>query len=169
MNAKRLIYNALCDNLDRPEITILLGARQVGKTHLLKEVAAFAKKKGKSTKYFNLELPADMLKFSSNEHEIFELLTTSADVILIDEFHYLKNISHLFKAVYDSNSKVKIFASGSSALEIHKHLKESLAGRRRVYRIFPLSILEYKNNGLSLEKTLIEGTLFLENKTEAGG
>lgn len=56
------------------------------------------------------------------------MLTQTAEILLLDEFHYLKNASHFFKAVFDSGAAVKIFASGSSSLEIHKHLKESLAG-----------------------------------------
>ncbi len=63
------------------------------------------------------------------------------------------------KAVYDSHPEIKIFASGSSSLETHKHLKESLAGRRSLRKIFPLSVREYKENGLPLDRILVEGTL----------
>jgi len=62
---------------------------------------------------------------------------------LIDEFHYLPNAIKLFKAIYDGFNGVKIYASGSSAIEMHKHLKESLAGRRRLYRLFPLAFFEW--------------------------
>lgn len=168
MEAKRLIYNDLCDNLASPEVAILLGARQVGKTYLLRKIEAYAQSQGKSTAYFNLELPDDLLKFSRDESETFRLLTTTAEVLFIDEFHYLKNASHLFKAVYDSSHSVKIFASGSSSLEIHKHLKESLAGRRRLFRIYPLSLDEYRINTLPYEGVLCEGSLpgLLHKKTK---
>lgn len=159
MNAKRIIFNDLCNDLNQSEITILLGARQVGKTFLLRETEAFARRSGKKTAYFNLEIPSDILKFTGSEEEIFNILTTSGNVIFLDEFHYLKNASHLFKAVYDSHPEIKIFASGSSSLEIHKHLKESLAGRRHLRKIFPLSVKEYKDNNLPLDRILIEGTL----------
>lgn len=159
MIAKRIVYNELQNDLKRPEITILLGARQVGKTFLLKEIEKSLKREGKKTVYYNLEIPNDLLKFKGSEEEIFETLTKSADVILLDEFHYLKNASHLFKAVFDSGAKVKIVASGSSSLEIHKHLKESMAGRRHLIKVFPLSIEEYKHNNLDLSSILVEGTL----------
>ncbi len=159
MIAKRIVYSDLCNDLKQPEITILLGARQVGKTFLLKELEKFLRKEGKKTAYYNLEIPNDLLKFKGREEEIFEMLTKTADVILLDEFHYLKNASHLFKAVFDSGAKVKIIASGSSSLEIHKHLKESLAGRRHLIKVFPLSIEEYKQNHLDLDSVLVEGTL----------
>ena len=169
MDAKRLIYKKLCDDLDKPEISILLGARQVGKTYLLKKLEKFTRQSGKTTAYFNLEIPDDLLAFTGSESDTFRFLTTTAQVLFIDEFHYLKKASHLFKAVFDSNHNVKIYASGSSSIEIHKHLKESLAGRRRVYRIFPLSLKEYKINGLPLDSMLVNGSLpglLKENSTE---
>ena len=159
MHVNRLIYNELCGDLNKPEITILLGARQVGKTYLLRELEKFAQRAGKKTAYFNFEIPEDLLKFTGSEHEVFRTLTQTSEVIFLDEFHYLKNASHLFKAVFDSRSRVKIFASGSSSLEIHKHLKESLAGRRRLLKIFPLSLKEYKDNHLSFNQVLVEGNL----------
>ena len=159
MKINRFIYKELCQDLDHPEVTILLGARQVGKTCLLREIDNFAQSQGKKTAYFNLEIPEDILKFTGSDREIFKKLTTAADVLLIDEFHYLKNASHLFKAVFDSGAKVKLFASGSSSLEIHKHLKESLAGRRNLRKIFPLSVGEFKENKLGMSLVPVEGGL----------
>lgn len=159
MIAKRIVYNELYNDLKRQEITILLGARQVGKTFLLREIEKFLKRNGKKTVYYNLEIPNDLLRFKGSDEDIFKTLTTTADVLLLDEFHYLKNASHLFKAVFDSGAKVKIIASGSSSLEIHKHLKESMAGRRHLIKVFPLSIEEYKQNHLDLKSVLIDGTL----------
>jgi predicted AAA+ superfamily ATPase len=63
--------------------------------------------------------------------------------VFIDEFHYLPNASKIFKAVYDGGAKSKIVATGSSSTEMHKHLKESLAGRRSAVRLMPLSFAEY--------------------------
>lgn len=159
MKVNRSVWNELWNNLKRPEITLLLGARQVGKTFLLREMEKFLQKSGKRAAYYNLEIPGDLLKFTGSEQDIFHLLTHAADVVLLDEFHYLKNASHLFKAVFDSGAKVKIVASGSSSLEIHKHLKESLAGRRHLIKVFPLSLQEYKDNRLPLDCVLTEGTL----------
>ena len=159
MKANRLVFKELCHDFNSPEVTILLGARQVGKTYLLRELESYAQSLGKKTAYFNLELPSDLLQFKGSEEDLFRILTTSADIVFLDEFHYLKNASRIFKAVYDSGAKVKIFASGSSSLEIHKHLKESLAGRRLVRKIFPLSLQEHHTNQLSFEKVLVDGTL----------
>ncbi|HCJ66639.1 MAG TPA: hypothetical protein DHV62_04755, partial [Elusimicrobia bacterium] len=68
------------------------------------------------------------------------------------EFHYLPNATKLFKTIYDGYKNIKIYASGSSAIEMHRHLKESLAGRRRLYRLFPLSFSEWLPSKSSLIK-----------------
>lgn len=138
----RSVYPGLLAELDRREVSILLGPRQVGKTRLLAELQAAARARGLRTRAFNLEIPHDLIAFNKSEADIFDMLTEAVDVVFIDEFHYLPNASKLFKAVYDSGRRVKIYASGSSALEMHKHLKESLAGRRLLTRVAPLTFGE---------------------------
>lgn len=142
MIIKRSIFNKLADQIHHPKVSILIGPRQVGKTFLLKELEVRAKELGLKTRYFDLEQPEDLLSLGATEKEQFEVLTSSGECIFVDELHFLKNISHLFKAVYDGKRKVKIFASGSSALSMHRHLKESMAGRLIMNRIFPLSLTE---------------------------
>jgi hypothetical protein len=156
MDLKRNVYNQLINEFKRREVSIILGPRQVGKTFLLKELEGHAKPQGLRAKYYNLELPHDLLEFNKTDHDLFLMLTAEADVIFIDEFHYLANASKIFKAIYDSDKKVKLFVSGSSSMEIHKHLKESLAGRRLVTRLMPLSFSEYMQQGTNAGALLAE-------------
>jgi predicted AAA+ superfamily ATPase len=144
MLINRLIIKDLKAEIAQPQILILLGARQVGKTTLLHQLEEYAKKTGLKTCFFDLEQPQTLADFNRSDKEIIELISQSGDVVFIDEFQYLKNASKIFKAIYDSNVRVKIVCSGSSSIEIHKHLKESLAGRRFVYKIYPLSYSEIK-------------------------
>jgi len=139
---QREIYPALLEEFRRPEITILVGARQVGKTFLLRKLYRHAMSLKLRARFFDLEQPENLMLLNRDEPEIVRLLTEELDAIFIDEFYYLKNASHIFKAIFDSGKKVKIFASGSSALEIHRHMRESLAGRKRVYHIFPCGYAE---------------------------
>ncbi|MCK4835951.1 MAG: ATP-binding protein [Candidatus Aminicenantes bacterium] len=138
----RKIYPVLKTELNYDEITILIGARQVGKTHLMKKLFKLYQKQGKKAKFYDLEQPETLLLFNKSEQDIIKELVRDNNVIFLDEFYYIKNASHIFKAIYDSGYKTKIFASGSSSLQIHKHLKESLAGRKRIYTIFPCSYQE---------------------------
>jgi len=143
MKIKRNIFNTLVEQFGEPKISVLVGPRQVGKTFLLRELEEHAKKRGLKTRYFDLEIPDDLLSLGKTDKEQFDVLTSSGDAVFIDELYRLKNISHVFKAIFDSNKKKpKIFTSGSSAMELHTHLKESMAGRVIFNRIFPLTLSE---------------------------
>ena len=139
MEIIRNIQDSLHNDINENYITILIGARQVGKTFLLNKINKFAKNNKFKTAFFDLEQPHILNIFNQDDEKIINLLTNSGDIVFLDEFHYLKNASHIFKAIYDSKKKIKIFASGSSSLEIHKHLKESLAGRKFIYNVYPCS------------------------------
>lgn len=141
----RNILNKLQQELTQPEILILLGPRQVGKTTLLRMLEAYAGQKGYKTAFFDLEQPRVLAEFNRSDKEIAQMISESGSVIFIDEFQYVRNIFKMFKAIFDSEKKIKIVCSGSSSLEIHRHLKESLAGRKFLYRVFPLEYTEIKN------------------------
>ena len=144
MQIKRLYSNKLWEEMSEPSISILLGARQVGKSTLLRQLEIKAKKSSLTTAFYDLEQPSDLNRLSGTDSEVIQELTSRARIIFIDEFHYLKNASKIFKAIYDSRKPVKIYASGSSSLEIHKHLKESLAGRFLKTMIYPLIMDEWQ-------------------------
>lgn len=163
MAFRRAIYKELLNDADDSRISILVGARQVGKTYLMKKLAGDLK----HDHYFNLEFSDQLRLFNASESEIILLLQNSGSNIFIDEFHYVENISKIFKAIYDQaqwNKKdvLKVYASGSSALEMHKHLKESLAGRFKKTWIKPLSYNEFSSNSeidTSLDEFLLYGAL----------
>jgi predicted AAA+ superfamily ATPase len=143
MEIKRIIYKELASEINKRFISILIGPRQVGKTFLLRRLEEQCRQNGLKTLLHNLEDPDDMRFYSGDERQIIrQLKNTDANVLFLDEFHYLKNATHIFKVLYDSGNNVKIFASGSSSMEIHKHLKESLAGRFRLTLVHPLYGIE---------------------------
>ncbi len=157
MNLKRIALNKLIKDINRKEISIIVGPRQVGKTTLLHKIEAYYRQKKRKCRYFNLEMPQDANYFARGFQDILSELNKEKQAVLIDEFHYLPNATKLFKSIYDGCKGLKVFASGSSAIEMHKHLKESLAGRRRLYQIFPLSFSEWlpaKNKNIDLPKSL---------------
>lgn len=142
---KREILDDLFKELDNSKITLIFGPRQVGKSFLMDLIY---KKNRSKARFYDLEQSHDLLEFSGTEAEIQEELTQNKKIIFIDEFHYIKNAGKIFKAVYDlgkrnKKKQVKIFASGSSSIEIHKHIKESMAGRIWTYQIMPLTFPEY--------------------------
>ena len=160
MQINRNKFNYLSSNLEQPNVLILLGARQVGKSTLMGELRLLAIKLKRPVRSFNLEFPDDLLFFNRSEVELFrDLSSVPNTVIFIDEFHYLKDAGKLFKGIFDLKKNIKIVASGSSSIEIHKHLKESLAGRRDVVEIFPLSLDEWSQQKIPFDDYLIYGGL----------
>jgi predicted AAA+ superfamily ATPase len=147
MEIKRSIYNKLCDDLNDDRALLLIGARQVGKTFLMKKLRDEAAGRGWKTSFWDLEQPSDSRLFGRRIDEIVKMIATGGRAVFIDEFHYLENASQIIKSIYDSEARVKIVASGSSAMEIHRHLKESLAGRKIVRRIHPCSAGEILSSG----------------------
>jgi len=143
MSLKRIISQQLIKDVSRHEVGVMIGPRQVGKTTLLEITRNHCRTHGIKCRYFNLEMPADANYFARPFQNILTDLCSVKQTVLIDEFHYLPNATKLFKAIYDGTKGIKVFASGSSALEMHKHMKESLAGRRRLYRVYPLSFSEW--------------------------
>jgi hypothetical protein len=144
MKIKRNCFNKLWDEISEPQISIILGARQVGKSTLMRQLQSKAKRSGYKTAFYDLEQPSDLNRLAGTDQDVITEITKSAQVVFIDEFHYIKNASKIFKAIYDKGKSIKIYASGSSSLSIHKHLKESLSGRFKKTIIYPLNLKEWQ-------------------------
>lgn len=142
----RFILNKLREEIKRPEINILLGPRQVGKTTLLRELEKWAQSTGFQTAFFDLEQSQVLSQFNQPDYKIVDMIRNAGKIVFIDEFQYIENASKVLKAIYDLGSGIKLICSGSSSLEIHKHLKESLAGRRIFFRVHPLEYSEMKTD-----------------------
>ena len=125
-----------------PKAVVILGARQIGKTTLLSELSLHEK----SVRWFNGDLNTDhrLLQFSSTTD--VELTLRQADTIVIDEAQRFPNIGLILKQLVDENIRLnlgkKIFATGSSSLELAKGVKESAVGRLVHRQMWPLSISE---------------------------
>jgi len=161
MYKQRDLETPLLEALDNRKITIILGARQTGKTSLLKrlkEIITYPglfidldiyENRGILSSYTEL---MNYLKFNGYDEE-------GRFVLFLDEFHTVNGIARILKNVYDNHSNIKIFATGSSSLEIVSHLKESLAGRKSIYHLYPLSFEEFvffkdEELGTGFKKTL---------------
>jgi hypothetical protein len=134
------------DLLDRRAL-LLVGARQVGKTFLMRKLHAEVASRGWKASYWDLEQPADLRQFLKPVDAILGMVAAGGRVVFIDELHYLENASQVIKALHDRDVPVKIVASGSSAMEMHRHLRESLAGRKIVRRIHPCGAAELAASG----------------------
>ncbi|MFC1485070.1 ATP-binding protein [bacterium] len=142
----RFLEKKLIDSIKKPYITILLGARQTGKTSLLKQI------KNTLSDYKSLFIDLDIFEnkqiFSSYNEVLRYLKFNGLEdnkkfILFLDEFHTVSGINKILKNLYDNNSNIKIFATGSSSLDIIKKIKESLAGRKSIFHLYPLSFREF--------------------------
>jgi len=146
---ERQIYSSLKDQVENKKVTILIGPRQVGKTMLMKQLNLDLQEKYKCM-YLDLDIYSQYEKVSSYENLINTLTLNGYKkdsnrkfILFLDEFQKYRNVSNIIKNVVDHHPNIKIFASGSSSLEINDNIQESLAGRKRVVHIYPLSFEEF--------------------------
>lgn len=155
MLLQRSLLPAIENHLGDKRHTIITGARQVGKTSALKLVHQKLKSEGEQV--FQLTLEDSRVLHNINEHpdRVFEHVPTlpkpaqagAADkrlFLLIDEVQYAADPTHFLKFLYDKyEGNVKVVATGSSAFYIDRKFTDSLAGRKRVFQLYPLSMEEY--------------------------
>lgn len=139
----RSIYPSLQKHLSEKEITVLIGPRQSGKTTLIKQLIAGLK----NAYYFNLDVTADYSLFQ-NQSDVIQFIKNrgSADhkiYLFVDEAQRLVNPGLFFKGIYDLELAVKMVLTGSSSLEFRAKINEPLTGRKRLFKLLPLSFLEY--------------------------
>jgi predicted AAA+ superfamily ATPase len=123
--------------------SVLIGQRGVGKTTLLIQyLLDYAKGDFFSPKI--LYVPSDNLALGEISlykiAEQFEL--NGGEFIAFDEIHKVTNWSAELKSISDSFPKLKVLASGSSALEIYKG-SHDLSRRAIIYRVLGMSFREY--------------------------
>ena len=154
MIKERIIYPELVNHLKRKEFTIITGARQTGKTTLLKELFRHLEKQGKKVWYISFEKEDLLRMINENPENIFKVTRRPANPLfedqsepyyfLIDEIQYAANPSNFLKYLYDTYSPhLKIVATGSSSFYLDKKFKDSLAGRKRIFILRTLSFQEY--------------------------
>ncbi len=175
MLKSRKLYSALVGHLNDKRHTIITGSRQVGKSSLLKKLYKHLQDGHQKVFFINLENKNILDAINSDADAIFDfttetpeksLLTNTKGLIvylLIDEIQYLSNPTRFLKYLYDEyQENVKIVATGSSAFYMDRKFNDSLAGRKRIFHLHPLSFLEYLD--FNNKPALIKELSFINNK-----
>lgn len=155
---KRAIEARIRADFGKGKIVLVLGARQVGKTTLLEQLA----KGAVSPLFLNCDNADDRELLSRGNATALSALVGNSDFVLIDEAQRVANIGLTLKMLADSlRGHAQVVATGSSALELANGIFESAAGRVFEYRLYPLSFGELsKEEGDSrLERRLLESRL----------
>ena len=129
----------------RNRAELILGPRQVGKSTMLDHLVQnqrFIKLTGEDED--DLSILADPKTFLT--------LTQQFPNVIIDEAQFVPNIGRVIKRMVDNNTTdSRIFVTGSSALDLGGHLKESAAGRFNSYNLWPLSLEELAEHSSWIE------------------
>jgi len=170
----RKIEKNIVENLFKGKVIIIYGAKQVGKTTLVKKIADDYK--GQSS-YFNCDLISVQDALSIPEANRIKDFLGDHNIIILDEAQRIKNIGLTLKILIDTYPELQIIATGSSSFDLANEINEPLTGRKIVFNLFPLSVEEIMgDNGFlyidsKLEKILRYGTypdvFFSEDKEAA--
>jgi hypothetical protein len=144
---KRSLKKEILDHLDKKEITLISGARQVGKTTLLHEIMTELQAQQKKVLFLNLDIDVHSRYFTSQETLLKKITLEIGDTgfVFIDEIQRLENAGLFLKGLYDRNLNYKFVITGSGSLELKEKIKESLAGRKRMFTMEPVSFTEFVN------------------------
>ena len=149
MKIRKKVFYEIYSWIDDPEIIFLIGPRQVGKTTLLFQIQKQIEQEKKGRTFFYTfedfqflsacnETPKNLL------FDIGEISENEKIYVFLDEIQYLDNPSQFLKYIFDLHKKnIKLIISGSSAFYIDNHFTDSLAGRKIIFPISPLSFPEF--------------------------
>lgn len=134
----RHLDRALSEHLGKyKEVLVLLGARQVGKTTIIKRIFPEAQ---------YLIADNEPIKNALERYDpvIYkQLLNTGDSLVVIDEIQKLSDPGRAAKIFFDQLPEYRLIITGSSAFNIKNKASESLAGRKVDYHLYQLSLSEY--------------------------
>jgi len=169
---KRDIIGEIEKYLYTGDIIVLHGARQVGKTSLLRYLEAELESKGEATYFIDLEDSRYVKILDTGVGEFLRLLEEEGIkaarpnkkvFVFVDEIQYLANPSSFLKLIADHHRGIKLIVSGSSSFAIKSKFKDSLVGRTVDFDIFNLSFREFLTfKGYTFE----EGRVYTARKVD---
>ncbi len=140
----RSLESELIKYLEVPEILIIYGARQVGKSTMILNLAQeFVEKY--PVHYYSVDYSVD--PDLTDPNRMISVLSDDIEksgkvVLIIDEAQRIKNIGLFVKEIYDKNLPIKIILTGSASFAIKSNVKEPLTGRKFEFQLTPFSLQE---------------------------
>ena len=136
----RKLEKQFSKGLSQGKVTIVYGARRVGKTSLIERYWSEQKH---LKRFVGTGDDIDLRNILGSER----LSTINAafkgyDIVFIDEAQRIPKIGLALKLLIDANPTMTVIASGSSSFELANQIGEPLTGRQKTYTLFPLSVGE---------------------------
>ncbi len=139
MYIKRKIQDRIETNLFKGQVIVIYGARQVGKTTILKELE---RKYASDAIYLNCDEPDVRDRLTDRTSTELLDIAGGKKLVLIDEAQRVKNIGLSLKLLVDNFPSIQIIATGSSSFELSNAISEPLTGRKIEFHLHSLSLAE---------------------------
>lgn len=152
---KKRILQALLPDASR-KVICLFGARQVGKTTLLREV--YEELSGRR-EFLNGDFSDDRVLLVP-ERSALHRLAGHLDYLFIDEAQNVPEIGRVLKLLHDEFPRLRLAASGSAAFDLRQMTGEPLTGRQLVFEMFPVSLAELEPRTTTQRQWLEHGMIY---------
>jgi predicted AAA+ superfamily ATPase len=130
------------------KVVVIYGARQVGKSTLVKEILAGQRV---ASLYLNCDEPDVRAALSERTSTQLRALVRPSKLVVIDEAQRVRDIGLTLKLMVDNLPDVQVIATGSSSFELSNSVSEPLTGRKVEFCLFPLSVAELLSRESRLE------------------
>lgn len=134
----RILENSITGLLGSDKAIIVMGARQVGKSTLLNTLLSSLD----GVMWMNGDDPDIQQLFSQMTSTRIRAILGNSHILVIDEAQRIADIGLRLKLITDQVKGVQVIATGSSSFELANKLNEPLTGRKREFRMFPLTFSE---------------------------
>lgn len=143
----RKIYSLLKEHLKNRQITVVTGMRRTGKTTLVKQLLEDIPSENKL--YIDLERVDNRELFSEKNYDVIIAAFGQRGInknqkmyVAIDELQLMPKAPSVVKYLYD-HYDIKFILTGSSSYYLKNLFSESLAGRKKVFELYPLDFGEF--------------------------
>jgi len=143
----RKVYPLLKEHLQNRQIIVVTGMRRTGKTTLVKQLLEDIPSENKL--YIDLERVDNRELFAEKNYDsiiaAFEqrgLDKNKKMYVAIDELQLMPKAPSVVKYLYD-HYDIKFILTGSSSYYLKNLFSESLAGRKKVFELYPLDFGEF--------------------------
>ena len=145
---KRIIEEQIKSVLKSPKAITIIGARQVGKSTLLETLF----KRMEGVMWMNGDDLDVQQLFSNITSSRLKAILANHKLLIIDEAQRIPDIGLRLKLITDQIKNVKVIATGSSSFELASKVNESLVGRKREFKLYPLCFQEMVDHTNLLEE-----------------
>ena len=154
----RSLHSILLNNISNNKALFVMGARQVGKSSLLKMFSENID--SEKVLWLNCDNIEDRKLLSNATITDLKRAIGNKKYVFIDEAQRVINIGMSLKLITDQMDNIRLIVTGSSSFELSNLTNEPLTGRKYEYRLFPFSVKECADHyGFLEEKRQFENRL----------